>query len=107
MKKSIQNLINRYPQLKKLYNRYVVIIILFGFWMLFLDNYSILDHSNLNSEIKLLENNKKYYLNEIQKDQEQINELRKSEKLEAYAREKYFMKRPNEDIYIIDFEDED
>jgi len=107
MKKSIQNLIDRYPQLKKLYNRYVVIIILFGFWMLFLDNYSILDHSNLNSEIKLLENNKKYYLNEIQKDQEQINELRKSEKLEAYAREKYFMKRPNEDIYIIDFEDED
>lgn len=107
MKKSNQNLIEKYPKLQKLSNKYVVVILLFGFWMLFLDNYSILDHSNLNSEIKALQNNKTYYLHEIHKDQEQIDELRKSEKLEAYAREKYFMKRPNEDIYIIEFEDED
>jgi len=106
MKKKIQLLIAKYPKLKNVSNKYVIAIFLFGFWMVFLDNYSILDHANLNSEINTLQTNKLYFINEIKKDQQQINELRKSEKLEGYAREKYFMKRPNEDIYIIEFENE-
>ncbi|UYW00314.1 septum formation initiator family protein [Flavobacterium agricola] len=106
MKKKFQLLVTKYPKLKSLSNKYIIAIFLFGIWMLFLDNYSVLDHANLNAEIKTLQTNQKYYINEINKDQKQIDELRKSEKLEGYAREKYFMKRPNEDIYIIEFENE-
>nr|WP_317631585.1 septum formation initiator family protein [uncultured Flavobacterium sp.] len=106
MKKSIQNLIKKYPKLTYLSNKYVIITILFIFWMLFLDNYSYLDHRILNSEMSELKNSKSYYLNEIKKDQKQIDELRETDKLEGYAREKYFMKRPNEDIYIIEFEED-
>ena len=36
---------------------------------------------------------------------QRIDELKKSDKLEGYARQKYFMKRPNEDIYIIEFDE--
>lgn len=107
MKESIQKLILKYPNLKYLSNKYVVILFGFVVWMLFFDNYSYLDHRVLNAEISELENYKENYLDQIQKDQKQIDELRKSERLEGYAREKYFMKRPNEDIYIIEFEDQD
>ncbi|GEM57285.1 hypothetical protein FC1_05230 [Flavobacterium columnare NBRC 100251 = ATCC 23463] len=74
--------------------------------MLFLDNYSYLDHQVLNKEIEELEDNKKYYKEEISKDLEQIKKLKSSNEIEKYAREKYYMKRENEDIYIIEFEND-
>ncbi len=74
--------------------------------MLFLDNYSYLDHQVLNKEIEELEDNKTYYKEEIAKDLEQIKKLKSSNEIEKYAREKYYMKRENEDIYIIEFEND-
>lgn len=72
--------------------------------MVFLDNYSYFDHRFLDNQISELEDNKTYYEEEIYKDEEQIKELRNPEQIEKYAREKYFMKKENEDIYIIEFE---
>lgn len=72
--------------------------------MLFLDNYSYLDHRVLNKEIDELEDNKTYYQEEIKKDKGQIKKLKNPAQIEKYAREKYYMKRENEDIYIIEFE---
>ena len=72
--------------------------------MLFLDNYSYFDHRILNNEIEELENNKKYYQDEIKKDQENIKLLKDPEQIEKYAREKYYMKKDSEDIYIIEFQ---
>jgi cell division protein FtsB len=51
-----------------------------------------------------LEDNAAYYKGEIKKDQEQIKQLKNSEQIEKYAREKYYMKKDSEDIYIIEFE---
>lgn len=73
-------------------------------WMLFLDNYSYLNHRELNEQIDELEDNKQYYLEEIRKDQENIKLLKNPDQVEKYAREKYYMKRDSEDIYIIEFE---
>ena len=86
-------------------NKYVLIIILFAVWMLFLDSNSWLTHRELNKEIEALEENKKYYEKEIVKDQEIINTLNDSQGLEQFAREEYFMKKENEEIYIIEYED--
>jgi cell division protein FtsB len=86
------------PYLK---NKYVWVLLFFCVWMLFLDNYSQLEHHVLNKEIKELETNKKYYQDEIRKDQNQINALKDPNQVEKYAREKYFMKKQNEDIYVI------
>jgi cell division protein FtsB len=86
------------PYLK---NKYVWVLLFFCVWMLFLDNYSQLEHRVLNKEIKELETNKKYYQDEIRKDQNQINALKDPNQVEKYAREKYFMKKQNEDIYVI------
>jgi cell division protein FtsB len=75
-------------------------------WMLFLDNYSYLEHRILNKELDELEDNKKYYEEEIKKDGENIKLLKNPDQIEKYAREKYYMKRDSEDIYIIEFEEE-
>ena len=85
-------------------NKYVWVLLFFCTWMMFLDNYSYFDHRILDTEINDLENNKKYYQEEIKKDQENIKLLKNPDQIEKYAREKYYMKKDSEDIYIIEFD---
>lgn len=73
--------------------------------MLFFDSNSLLIHKELNEEISDLEDEKTYYQKEITKDKKAINALSTDEGLEKMAREKYYMKKENEDIYIIEYED--
>lgn len=87
-------------------NKYIWVLLFFVSWMLFLDNYSYLDHRLLNQQIQELEDNKKYYKEEIDQDLKSIKSFKNPDQIEKYAREKYYMKRENEDIYIIEFEDE-
>lgn len=89
---------------KFLSNKYVWVLLFFCVWMLFLDNYSYFDHRILDQEIEELEDNKKYYQDEIRKDQQNIKLLKNPDQVEKYAREKYYMKKDSEDIYIIEFE---
>ena len=105
MKKPFSKLTERYPFLKILGNRYVLVAILATVWWFFLDNYSFFEHRTLDKEIKELEENKEYYKEEIKKDSISIRHLNNPDQTEKYAREKYYMKRENEDIYIIEFED--
>ncbi|AWG20031.1 septum formation initiator [Flavobacterium faecale] len=85
-------------------NKYMWVLLFFGAWMIFLDNYSYFDHRILDNQISELEENKAYYQEEIEKDENQIKQLKNPEQIEKYAREKYFMKKDSEDIYIIEFE---
>ncbi len=55
-----------------------------------------------DEKITQLEKEIKYYQDEIEVNSEKLNRLRTDkEGLERFAREEYYMKRPNEDIYII------
>lgn len=92
------------PWFKFLSNKYIWVLLFFTTWMLFLDNYSYFDHRLLDNQISELEDNKEYYQEEIKKDEEQIKQLQNPQQIEKYAREKYYMKKDSEDIYIIEFE---
>jgi cell division protein FtsB len=102
----LKNQTESYPVLKFLGNRYVIVLVFFLVWMFFLDNYSYLEHRVLNKQLNELEDNKKYYQDEIRKDEENIKLLKNPDQIEKYAREKYYMKKDSEDIYIIEFEEE-
>ncbi len=102
----LKKLTSNYPILKFLGSRYLIVLVFFMVWMVFLDNYSYLEHRILNKELDELEDNKKYYEEEIKKDGENIKLLKNPDQIEKYAREKYYMKRDSEDIYIIEFEEE-
>jgi len=97
------NLNSKY--LKPFKNIYILIFVVFVVWMLFFDANSWLIHRELNADMDDLENEKEYYQKEIEKDNKAIKELSTEEGVEKLAREKYYMKKENEDIYIIEYED--
>lgn len=90
--------------IKFLKNSYVIIIIIFVVWMIFFDSNSILVHNELNNDINDLNNQKEYYKNEIERDNIELNQIKTDSGLEKYAREKLFMKRDNEEIFIIEYD---
>lgn len=91
------------PKLFK--NVFIIISAAFVVWMLFFDTNSWIIHQELNSDIEALENEKEYYKIEIEIDNKSLKKLGTKEGLEKFAREAYYMKRENEEIYIIEYED--
>lgn len=83
-------------------NKYVLTICLFLVWMVFFDKTSFLVINELNGEINKYEEQLAYYKTEYEKNDTFYKKLmnNKSEK-EKYARENYFMKKPNEEIFIL------
>jgi len=90
--------------IKFIKSTYGIIIILFIIWMIFFDSNSLLVHNDLNNDINKLKQQKSYYNNEIEKDKKELNMIQTDTGLEKYAREKLYMKKDNEDIFIIQFD---
>lgn len=107
MKKIYTNFLLKYPILGNMNTKYALALLLFSVWMFFLDSYSILEHRKINAEIDKLEANKNYYIEEIKKDKKSIESYKSLDQIEKFAREKYYMKKENEDIFIIDVEEEE
>ena len=90
--------------LKFVKSTYGIIIILFIFWMIFFDSNSLIIHSELNNDIKELNEQKTYYEKEIAKDNIELEMIQFDSGLEKYAREKLFMKKDNEEIFLIEYD---
>ena len=83
-------------------NKYFFTGMAFLVWLLFFDNHNLVRRSGLSSNLNQLKREKAFYLEEIGKNRQAAEELMtNTEKLEKFAREKYLMKRDNEDIFII------
>jgi len=85
-------------------NKYVLLLLIFAFWMFFLDSNSWFIHHELDQEIDELETNMEYYQKEIAKDKSTIEKLNDSFEMESFARQQYYMKRADEDIFIIQYD---
>lgn len=90
---------------KWLTNKYVLIILIFAVWMLAFDSNNYFIHQELNQEINTLDGTIDKYKTDIADDREQLQRLEDSNELEKYGRETYFLKKENEDIYIITHQD--
>ncbi|MDR3273086.1 MAG: septum formation initiator family protein [Flavobacteriaceae bacterium] len=81
---------------------YTVLTAIFIVWMLFFDTNSYLTHRELNQEIAKFKDEKEYYKNKFDAEFIQYNSLKNNkETRETYARENYFFKKNNEDIFIV------
>ena len=89
---------------KLIKSTYGVIIILFIFWMIFFDSNSLIIHNELNNDINELNVQKSYYEKEIAKDNIELQLIQTDSGLEKYAREKLFMKKDNEEIFLIEYD---
>jgi cell division protein DivIC len=83
-------------------NFYFLFTFFFLIWMLFLDSNDVFTQLRLSRKLSDLEADKEYYLEkieEVRKDRHEL--LSDSDLLEKFARERYMMKKPTEDLYII------
>ncbi len=86
-------------------NMYVLVLTVFVIWMVFFDTNSLLIHLELRKEIKKLEKQQEFLKTEIAEDKKVLKKLSDPEELEKFAREQYYLKKKNEEIYLIEYED--
>jgi cell division protein FtsB len=81
---------------------YIILSTIFIVWMIFFDTNSFLTHKELNKEISKLKHEKEHYKSKLDSENIQYNNLKNNKDArERYARENYFFKKNNEDIFII------
>ncbi len=86
----------------KLKNKYFLFSVIAFVWMLFFDRHDLIFQYRLYKKIQQLEQDKLYYQTEIKKlNDERLTLIKNEDALEKYAREQYWMKQPDEDLYII------
>lgn len=84
-------------------NKYLLTLTVFAVWMTFFDTQDIITtHFKLRNELNDLQKSRNYYLEQIEHTKKELDQLKSDPAtLEKYAREKYHMKKDNEDLFII------
>ncbi len=88
---------------KVLRNKYVLAAGALAVWMFFFDDRDLITtHFRQRHELEKLEESRDWYQQEITRTRKELEQLRSNpEVLEKYAREKYRMKKDNEDLFVI------
>lgn len=90
--------------IKPFINKYTIVLALFLIFM-FLGKYSIIERVKLYKSVTELEKEKEQYEKDIIKARKELNQLNTTkENLERRAREKHYMRKQKEEIFIIDEE---
>lgn len=96
----LNNVFNGIPAVFR--NKYALVLFAFVIWMTFFDNYNFIYRTHIFGELKEARVQKRYYQKQIKEVNADLTDLFSTEaSLEKFAREKYFMKRDNEDVFII------
>ena len=83
-------------------NFYFLATAFFLVWMIFLDQNDFISRFRLSGKLRSLEREKVYYEDKIKQVKQDHNDLfGDNESLEKFAREKYLMKKPSEEIFVI------
>ena len=91
-----------YRLLDLIRNKYFIAGIAFLTWMLFFDRNDLMSQYEYRTQLNKLEAEKEFYLQQTEKAVKDLNELTTDKvKLEKFAREKYLMKKKNEDVFVI------
>lgn len=85
-------------------NRYFLVLVAFFGWMVFFDKHDFITQWQLKRSVDKLEQDKAYYSRKIEKAEKEFQDLQDNR--EKFAREKYYLQRSNEDVFIIKKESE-
>lgn len=89
-----------FPKILK--NKFAIVFIVFLIYLLVFDQYNFRAQYRLKDELGELENKKEFYQKELHKDSISYHTLiNNKENIERFARERFMMKKPNEDIFLI------
>jgi cell division protein FtsB len=83
-------------------NKYFLVTAAFAVWMIFFDRNDLFSQYEYHQQVNKLEQARDFYQKETAKVHQDLDELNSNkQKLEKFAREKYLMKRDNEDVFVI------
>ena len=83
-------------------NKFVLSCTFFIVWLVFFDQNNLIDRVKTMHNIYQQKRTKVYYQEKIKSDTRKLQELETNrENLEKFAREQYFMKKDNEDIFVV------
>ena len=84
-------------------NKYLIVTVLFLVWMFFFDQNSYFIHKELDHEVRELTKDKRSYEQKLEKETIQIHQMKTdASEIERVAREKHYLKKENEDVFIIE-----
>ena len=84
-------------------NKYSLTLLAFVVWLVFFDHNDLFVQIERTNELKQLENGRDYYTEQIREMKKELSELDNDPaSLERAARERYLMKKDNEDVFIIE-----
>lgn len=82
-------------------NKYFLTILALIVWLLFFDKNDVVTQQESVNKLNKLKTDQAYYIAEIEKNKMELQELKTNKKsLEKFAREKYLMKKDNEDVFV-------
>ena len=83
-------------------NKYFLAVIIFAVWMLFFDKNDMISQYGYSAKVSKLKQEKEFFLQQTASVKKDLNELDSNlVMVEKFAREKYFMKKDNEDVFVI------
>ena len=83
-------------------NKYIIASTAFIFLMLFIDHNDIFVQLDRQRQLKALLISKNFYQQQIDQTKKNLSDLQNNPAaLEKYAREKYLLKRENEDLFVV------
>ena len=92
--------LNQIPSWLK--NKYLLSILGFAVWMLFFDDRDFFATCHKRQELSDLQKSKQYYQHQIADTKKELDQLKiNAFTIEKYAREKFMMKRADEDLFIV------
>lgn len=93
-------LLSQIPSLLK--NKYLLAAVFFVVWMLFFDPKDWGVAFDKNTKLKELQKTEDHLTGIIKDTKEELEQLKTNARtIEKYAREKYLMKKDNEDLFIV------
>jgi cell division protein DivIC len=96
------------PIIQKIFDKkYWIIMFFFVVWMIFFDSNSMITHWELSKELHSIVQEKEVLKAKINKEKREYNRLKNYlSEMEKLARERYFFKKPNEDVFVIETQKE-
>ena len=83
-------------------NKYAISLVVFAIWIAFFDRNDLFTQWDRKKELQKLEESSAFYEKEIAATKKDLMDLNTTPAmLEKFAREKFFLKRPNEDIFLV------
>jgi len=88
--------------LRVLRNKYVLAVLVFSVWITFCDRNDLFTQYDRKQELKKLEQSAGFYEKEIALTRQELTDLNNDPAvLEKLAREKFYLKRPNEEVFVV------